>query len=51
MVSGPPQALSKVKELIDALDRPENTQELTLFPFKLNNISAADAAERLELWL
>lgn len=49
-LQGTPQALSKVKELIDALDRPENTQELTLFPFKLNNISAADAAERLELF-
>jgi len=47
---GTPQALSKVKELISALDKPENSQDFTVFVFNLNNISAADAAERLELF-
>ena len=49
-IQGTPQVLSKINELIRAVDKSENSQDLVLFPFRLKNISAADAAERLELF-
>ncbi len=47
-VYGPPQNLEIAQELIDALDRPENAEQLpSIFVYSLRNISAEYAEERL----